>query len=217
MSTQGFLTENAIDLAYLAKSTAGKVAILTDYDISGIVIAHQVLEVLRIGIDKETLQDSHILDKKGDLEEYYTPNPSHLKAVEDDPDGDFLDLDIDLDYLRNKRIEINAVMKEVGRERFWEWIIFKLENEFGNDMNYNRAIDIPQAHEFVPDELRTFNTLVISKIRDVLKPEQDDKLEELAHYNATIEGMIEDVSKYEDGLREEFQDIVDERANVEVT
>jgi hypothetical protein len=213
LSTQGFLTENAVDLAYLAESTGAKVAILTDYDISGIVIAHQVPEVFRIGIDEETLDDLYILNKQSELEEYYSPNPSHLKTVQEDVDGDFVD--IDLEYLEAKRIEINAVMKEVGHERFWEWIVSKLEDEFGGDLNYNRAIDLPEAHEFVPYELRTFNTLVIDKIRDVLKPEQERKEKELGHYNATIEGMIEDVSDYEEGLREEFQDIVDEHANVE--
>jgi hypothetical protein len=120
-----------------------------------------------------------------------------------------------LEYLRDQRIEINAVMKEVGRERFWEWIVSKLEDEFGNDMNYNRAINVPDAIEFVPDELRTFNTLVINKIRDVLKAERDARVKELSHYNASVQGMIEDVSEYEEALREEFQDIIDEHANVE--
>jgi hypothetical protein len=83
------LTENAIDLAYLASTTGAKVAILTDYDISGIVIAHQVLEVPRIGIDEETLDDLNILNRQQDLEEYYTPNPSHKKTVEEDINGDF--------------------------------------------------------------------------------------------------------------------------------
>ncbi|MGH9976861.1 MAG: hypothetical protein ACRD8Z_13660 [Nitrososphaeraceae archaeon] len=75
LSTQGFLTENAIDLAYLASTTGAKVAILTDYDISGIIIAHQVPEVPRIGIDEGTLDDLNILNRQQDLEEYYTPKP----------------------------------------------------------------------------------------------------------------------------------------------
>ena len=176
------------------------------------MIAHQVPEVFRIGIDEETLEDLHILNKQKDLEEYYIPNPKHLKTVEDDVDGDFMD--VDFDYLEERRIEINAVMKEVGRERFWEWIVDKLEVEFGDDLNYYpRAIEIPEANEFVPDELRQLNTLVISKIRDVLNPEQEAKKKELSHYNASIEGMIEDVSDYEEGIRDEFQDIVDENAD----
>jgi hypothetical protein len=214
LSTQGFLTENAVDLAYLAERTGAKVAILTDYDISGIVIAHQVPEVFRIGINEETLENLGILKKRKGLEEYYSPNPSHLKTVEENTDRDFVD--VDLDYLKDKRIEINAVMKEVGRASFWKWIVTKLENEFGDDLNYMRAIDIPKADEFVPGELREFNTLVINKIRDVLEPERRIKEKELIHYNAFSEGIIEDVSKYEDALRDEFQDVVEERSNVEI-
>ena len=70
LSTQGFLTENVLDLTYLAESTGARVAILTDYDISGIVIAHQVPEVPRIGIDEDILYDLGILDKQSELEEY---------------------------------------------------------------------------------------------------------------------------------------------------
>jgi hypothetical protein len=212
LSTQGFLTENAVDLAYLAYTTGGKVAILTDYDISGIVIAHQVPEVPRIGIDNKTLDDLNILDRQKDLEEYYIPNPSHKKTIEEDFNGDFLD--VDLDYLSDKRIEINAVMKDVGREQFWRWIVAKLEDLFGQDLNYNRAIDIPEAKEFVPAELRILNMLVIDKIGDILKPEREAKHKELRHYNATVEGMIEDVTDYEEGIREGFQDIVNDRADM---
>jgi hypothetical protein len=212
LSTQGFLTENAIDLAYLASRTGAKVAILTDYDISGIVIAHQVPEVPRIGIDEETLDDLNILNKQKDLEEYYTPNPSHKKTVEEDFDGDFLD--VDLDYLSDRRIEINAVMKEVGRERFWQWIVSKLEDLFGEDLSYIRAVVIPEAVEFVPHELRALNIQVIDRISTILEPERKAKYKELSHYDATVKGMIEDVSDYEEGMREEFQGIVNDRADM---
>jgi hypothetical protein len=70
----------------------------------------------------------NILNRQKDLEEYYTPNPSHKKTIEEDSNGDFID--VDLDYLSDKRIEINAVMKEVGRERFWQWIVSKLKDLF---------------------------------------------------------------------------------------
>ena len=213
LSTQGFLTENAIDLAYLTSRTGGKVAILTDYDISDIVIAHQVPEVPRIGIDEETLDDLNILNKQKDLEEYYTPNPSHKKTVEEDFDGNFPD--VDLDYLSDRRIEINAVMKEVGRERFWQWIVSKLEDLFGEDLSYIRAVIIPEAIEFVPHELRAPNIQVIGRISTILEPERKAKYKELSHYDATVRGMIEDVSDYEKGIREEFQGIVNDRADME--
>ena len=56
--------------------------------------------------------------------------------------------------------------------------------------------------------------MVIDKIRDVLEPERAAKEKELNHYNASIGGMIEDIPDYEDGLREDFRYMVDERANI---
>ena len=213
LSTQGFLTENALDLAYLAENAGAKVAILTDYDISGIVIAHQIPEVLRIGIDEDTLHDLGILNKIHDLEEYYEPNKNQLKTVEEDVDGDYVD--VDLDYLKEMRIEIDAVMREVGQDQFWEWIVTKLQDGLGEDLNYNRAIDIPQANEFVPDELDTFYNLVVDKIGNVLEPEREVKEKELEHYDASTEGIIENVSEYEESMRDDFWTVVDEKANVE--
>ena len=84
-------------------------------------------------------------------------------------------------------------------------------------LNYNRAIKIPEANEFVTDELNEFYNLVVKRTGDVLKPERDAKAEELNHYDALSKGgMIEDVSMSpEEEMTHEFQDIVDERANVE--
>jgi hypothetical protein len=48
-----------------------------------------------------------------------------------------------------------------------------------------------------------------------LEPERNIKSEELNHYNASINGIIEDIFEYEDEIREEFQDVVDERVNTE--
>jgi hypothetical protein len=142
LSTRGFLTENASDLAKLADDHGANVAILTDLDISGIVIADQVPQVPRIGIDEETLEDLGILRKIAKIEEDYAPNPSHLKYVQDNPEN-FEGLD--LDYLETKRIHLDIVMEEVGNEKFWQWILDKLEETFPI-RNYNRVISIPSAY-----------------------------------------------------------------------
>lgn len=147
------------------------------------------------------------------MEEYYEPNKNQLKTVEEDVDGDYAD--VDLDYLKEMRIEIDAVMREVGEVQFWEWIVTKLQDELGEDLNYNRAIDIPQSNEFVPIELDIFYNLVVDKIDNVLQPEREAKEKELEHYNASIEDIIENVSEYEDSMRDDFWTIVDEKANVE--
>ena len=143
LGTQGFLTENAMDLAILASKVGGKVAILTDYDISAIMIGYQVPQVPRIGIDGETmLRELDILDKKNELEEYYVPGKTHLTAVEDNIDE--FEEPVDLEYLRDKRIEIDAVLREVGAVRFANWIAMKLEELFRDEeLDYNRSIQIP--------------------------------------------------------------------------
>jgi hypothetical protein len=74
LSTRGFLTENAKDLQKLAKEEGAHIAIQTDYDISGLVIAEKVPEVPRLGIDESTLMLLGLQDKKGELEEEYTPD-----------------------------------------------------------------------------------------------------------------------------------------------
>ena len=215
LSTQGFLTENALDLQDLASKVGGKVAILTDYDVSGIMIAQQVPEVPRIGIDGDsTLRALGILDKKADIEEIYIPGKSHLKAVEKNIDK--FDETVDLEYLRNKRIEIDVVLREVGSERFANWIIVQLEDIFGSvKLDYNRSIKMPEASKLVPDELRTLNNLAINRIGDVLKPEISKVRNRLGHYIPDDnDGLIVDVAEYENTIRDKFQDVVDELADM---
>jgi DNA topoisomerase VI subunit A len=60
LSSHGFLTENAADLSNLIKGVEGNVAILTDYDISGLLIALNIHGIHRIGIDLETLRNQII-------------------------------------------------------------------------------------------------------------------------------------------------------------
>ena len=56
VTSHGFLTENATELSNLIGSVGGNVAIVTDYDISGILIALNVPDIHRIGVDLKTLE-----------------------------------------------------------------------------------------------------------------------------------------------------------------
>lgn len=199
LSTRGFLTENAIDLSELAKSSGANVSILTDNDISGHVIAHKVPTVPRIGIDFDTLYDLNISPQaRAQLEEgeYYTPNNEHLRYAEDN-----MDLDEDtFEFLSNRRIEINAVKNVAGAEGLWNWIIRRLEENHPN-RNYNRAIIKPQPHWFRPRELDELNELVDKRLTRTLEPEIIRCEGELSNY----EGFIDDVSEYEHELYDEFE------------
>jgi hypothetical protein len=205
LSTRGFLTENALDLAAFASNSGANVVILTDFDISGVVIAFKVGNVTRIGIDFDTLEDLGILDELGDGE-YYTPNNEHLTYAE----NNMPDLE-DLDFLRTSRIEINAVKNKVGAEKLWNWILGKLDEEYPH-RNYNRAMKIPDSYRFVPPELNKTYHLVVGRIRKVLAPRIGAVEAELKHY----EGFIENVDEYEQELEEEFEDILNGNGSSDV-
>jgi hypothetical protein len=83
INTRGFLTENVSILSNLARKTEGNVAILTDYDISGMLIAIKAPKgVPRIGIDFETLRYFDIEKSSlSELEENYEPSESHLNEI----------------------------------------------------------------------------------------------------------------------------------------
>jgi hypothetical protein len=49
--------------------------------------------------------------------------------------------DVDLEFLMHRHIEIDAFLAKVGPERFFEFIMYKLE-QLSPTRNYNRAIDL---------------------------------------------------------------------------
>ena len=56
---------------------------------------------------------------------------------------EFGNIDEDLlDYLEKTRIEIDSITAQVGNQRFWNFIMDKLEKIF-TTRDYTRAIDIP--------------------------------------------------------------------------
>ena len=56
LNTRGFLVEDAEDLSELARENRCNVAVLTDWDSSGLVIASKLPKAYRIGIDEKTLE-----------------------------------------------------------------------------------------------------------------------------------------------------------------
>jgi hypothetical protein len=53
-----------------------------------------------------------------------------------------------IEFIKDKRIELNTVLDEIGAERFWKWLKSKLTETFPS-RNYNRAIDVP-TYVFTP-------------------------------------------------------------------
>ena len=96
--------------------------------------------VYRIGVDFNTLEYFG-LDVE-DLAEKYVANSNHLKPLQEIAKSDAT-LDNDLKFLKDKRIEIDSIIADVGSEEFWEFIAHRLGEKFAK-RNYNRAIDIAE-------------------------------------------------------------------------
>lgn len=159
LNTRGFLTEYADILQDKAEKEGCNIAILTDFDASGLVMACKVHNAYRIGIDFDTL-DYFELDIENVEEKYEAPT-KHLDALKEDGEyyGEYSKEMIH--YVEDKRIEINSVIAELDdNARFWDWIIEKLREHFPT-RNYNRSVDIPDY--VVPRELQAFNDKVKEK------------------------------------------------------
>jgi 5S rRNA maturation endonuclease (ribonuclease M5) len=215
---RGFMTEYASELSDLCRENGANIFILTDFDISGRLIALKIQDAKHIGIDFDTLEDLGIPDSREKLQELYNPEYGHVKHIEDN----YHDIK-DLDYMRGEktvrirngkngkmietvtytanRIEIHAVKNEVGKERFWKWIVKKIE-ESAPTRDYNRAIEMPDAFIYDPVELDEVTNIIRSAIHEVLDPLIEDKKEQLRNY----EGLIENVMSEESDIEEEFRE-----------
>jgi hypothetical protein len=97
---------------------------------------------LWIGVDEETIEyfglnrDSLTAD---------ATNTKLIKTVEKKVEDDERFKNVDIEFLKDKRIEIDAILAQVGDERFWEYIMSRLKEIFPT-RNYNRAISLPERY-----------------------------------------------------------------------
>ena len=85
------------------------VAILTDFDASGLLIAKTVPSVDRIGIDFETMEYLGI--DPGIVEERYKPIQKHIKPLQDWAGKTHDDILTEkIGYVQHKRIEIDSIL-----------------------------------------------------------------------------------------------------------
>ncbi len=97
-----------------------------------------------------------------------------------------------IEFMKDKRIELNTVMDEIGAERFWNWLKGKLIETFPT-RNYNRAIDVPAyvltptMEEFQEKLQKSIGKMLQTKVGDIMVSltevddliDTDDKLEEI--------------------------------------
>ena len=196
VNTIGNLTEYGKDLMKAIEVSGGHAAILTDYEDYGLLIVASVLDsgvnIPRIGIDEETLRyfklsrEALSISSKGRLKNY-----SFLDHFDDSV--------VDKQFVRTRRVELDAVLAAVGSERLWEYIMYKLTNLFPK-RNYNRAIAMPANEILYPESVKKIFALFHSYFEKILKDDRKKIEESLAN----IEGMI-DIKKKVSRLKTNFK------------
>ena len=210
LNTRGFLTDYAEKLTELSEH----VAILSDFDDSGLLLAREIPYIPRIGIDFETLDYDFKpkLERKNVEEDYDKPlhRRNHFKNLEELAEKGRLDSKIEgmLPYIKNKRIEIDSVLAEVGNEGFWNFCLSKLKGLWKN-RNYNRAINIPQ--NILPKQIEEF----VEDIKEKCNEVTSDKRLEMEGKLVNFKGFISDVDRYEGNLESEIRDVLSNDTDIQ--
>ena len=141
VNSRGYLVEYAHDLMNTAKRLGANIIIVTDYDLSGVNLASKCTkDIPWVTMDDVTLQYFGLQKNKNIVvRATNTKLIDHVKEIMEIDDR-FADLDIE--FLKTSRIEINAVIAAVGDQRFWKFILDSLRGLYPT-RNYNRAIELP--------------------------------------------------------------------------
>src|SRR5215469_10548887 len=106
--------------------------------------------------------------------------------------------------MKTKRIEIDSVMIAVNdNQKFWEYILKKLEEQFPPETSLNRAINIPE--HVVPVTLEKLNDMV----RILSTRLTRDKRNEISSKYHDYEGFIDDVDEEEKANSEELKNVIE--------
>jgi hypothetical protein len=154
LNSRGHLTEYGKDLMEEARKSGALVAIMVDYDVPGIKIASETpTDMPWIGVNDETLEYFHLTSgevsiptESNQYERYITKlveDGEHLINSKNDNAGkaDTRFGGVDLKFLKDRRIEIDAILAKVGAERFFEFIMHTLK-QLSPTRDYNRATNL---------------------------------------------------------------------------
>ena len=215
--TRGFLTDYASVLSEKSAKEGCNIAILTDFDDSGLAIAREAPYAYRVGIDFQTLEDLGLNIE--DVQEEYNPG-NHLKTLQIGGKHAGAYSKEMIRYVEDKRIEINSIVEALNdNSRFWEWIIQKLRDHFTN-RDYNRAVYIPEY--VMPKCLESLNQKVKEKGIAVLKERRLKLQERLSDigpgflFDRTDRALLKKcknntmtISKYEQTLTDQSRHIIE--------
>lgn len=113
-----------------------------------------------------------------------------------------------IDFLKDRRIELNTIMTEIGPKRFWNWLYSKIVQTFPT-RDYNRAISVPPYRITLPiiDQL---NRIAERTIENCIEVEAQTITDELYH----VKGLLNTDAKEEE-IHDRLSDIVNDDEDVE--
>jgi hypothetical protein len=106
---------------------------------------------------------------------------------------------VDKEFILREKIEIDAILAQVGAERLWEYIMRKLISLFPT-RNYNRAISMPSIETLYPTDMQNLITRANTYISNVVSSEEQEIMKGLEN----VKGMI-DVIEENKKIRERLQ------------
>ena len=217
VNTRGHITEYGKALAAAAEKSGARIVVIVDYDAAGIKIASEYpVNMPWIGINEATLKYFKItresVEISCDTDQYkdYVRKLVKRGRHPDDAENDNAGLkddrfeDIDLEFIttknkdseggKSKRIEIDAVLAQVGDERFFEWILYELYERHPK-RDYNRAMESPIKESYfnnnnfdiLPKPVRT----LLTRIQDVADAATLEEEETIQTELEDIDGFID--------------------------
>jgi len=158
-------------------------------------MASKVPDIPRIGIDERTFHyfglSRQVLSIEG---QQRLVNYKFLDIFDDKT--------IDKEFVKKRRVEIDAVLEQVGDERFWECIMEEL-TELYPTRNYNRAISMPAAETLYPMMVQRF----LGYINFFTNKITNDEERKIKNDLSEVRGMV-DVRKKEKEISDNLKNLV---------
>jgi hypothetical protein len=208
VNTRGYLTEYGKDLMQAADASGSHVAVMTDYDLTGIHIASKsTTNMPWIGVDDATLEYFNLDRDDIAVEATNVRLADTVKAL--------VRIDrrfkaVDIDFLESQRVEIDAILSQVGGEKLWEFIQEKLTKLY-QTRDYNRAITMPAVETLYQPAWQELLTFINTYHNELIA----DKDQEITKALREVTGMI-DIEEKKKQIQDEFQSVVDTDVGVKV-
>jgi hypothetical protein len=229
LNSRGHLTEYGKDLLDAARRSGALVVIMVDYDLPGVKIASETpINMPWVGVNFATLKYFHLTKEEVSIpaesnqyEKYVTTlveDSRHPTNSKNDNAGEFDGRfkDVDLRFLKHKRIEIDAILAKVGGERFFEFIMDKLK-ELSPSRNYNRAITISTELfnrdniDLLPEPIKRFLTL----FQNVTDTATSEVKKTIRMELSGVEGFLE-IPKKKQEIAGRLTDVISENVKIKV-